>query len=455
MDGAEPDTTRSCCYDFDRVNRTIELRDILNRTPLGAFRFRVVLLCWLIAVLDGFDVQSMAFVAPVLAPLWDIPRAVMGQVLTAGLAGFLAGSLIAGRQCDRFGRRPVLLCSVILVGLSSMLTALAGDITQLMLTRALTGLGLGGVTVSSLALTAEYAPDKSRATVITAMYVGFPIGGSLAGMIAAPLIQAFGWQSIFWVGGFGPLLLILVVWRLLPESPRFSVIAGQDPQRIGAVLNRIAPDYVYQPGDRFAVEEQSAVRASLAELFTPGRRVGTGLLWLTCFASLLVLYLLLNWLPSILRQSGASLEAANHGAVMFNLGGIIGALALSRVVDRFGAPRTLTITYLLGALAVFLLPRADATTVALGLTVLMGIGVMGSQFCVTAVATVFYPTAIRSTGVGSALGVGRIGSLAGPMIGGVALGAGVAPTAIFSALALPMLVCAVAVALLSIAMPRA
>lgn len=425
------------------MSRSIELRPILNRTPLGMFRWRVVLACWLIAVLDGFDVQSMAFVAPALAPLWQISKAVMGQVLTAGVVGLLLGSVLAGRLCDRYGRRPVLLGAVLLVSAGSLLSALASDVTQLIATRIVTGLGLGGVTVACLALTAEFAPDSTRASVITAMYVGFPIGGSLAGLLAAPLIGHFGWQGVFVFGGIAPLLLVVVLWRFIPESLRFSALAGSAPERIGAVVSRIASEYSYQPGDQFVVEQATLERARLSQLFTQGRGLGTVLFWFICFANLLVLYLLINWLPSILKQADASQAAANVAAVMFNMGGVLGAVALGRAADKLGAVRTLGCAYLLAALTVWLLARADGSWVLL-IIALAGAGVMGAQFCVTAVATTFYPTQIRSTGVGAALGFGRVGSLAGPLLGGWALGAGVAPAQIFVLLAVPMLVCGLA-----------
>jgi MFS transporter, AAHS family, 4-hydroxybenzoate transporter len=430
------------------MSRAIELRPILNRTPLGAFRWQVVLSCWLIAVLDGFDVQSMAFVAPVLAPLWQIPKAVMGQVLTAGVVGLLVGSLLAGRLCDRHGRRPILLGAVLLVSAGSLLSSLAGDVMQLMATRVVTGIGLGGVTVACLALTAEYAPDSARASVVTAMYVGFPIGGSLAGLLAAPLIAQFGWQGVFVLGGIAPLLLVAILWRSIPESLRFSALAGERPERIGAIVSRIAPDYSYQPGDRFVVEQAPAGRASVSQLFTDGRGLGTVLFWFICFANLLVLYLLINWLPSILKQANAPQAAANLAAVMFNVGGILGAVALGRAADRIGAVRTLAGGYLLAAVTVWLLARADGGSI-LGIIALAGAGVMGAQFCVTAVATTFYPTEIRSTGVGTALGFGRVGSLAGPLLGGWALGAGMAPAQIFVSLAVPMLACGLATLLLA------
>jgi AAHS family 4-hydroxybenzoate transporter-like MFS transporter len=436
------------------IARTIEIRAVLNRPELGAFRRRVLLLCWTIAVLDGFDVQAMAFVAPVLGQAWQVPKPVMGWVLTAGLVGLMLGSIGLGRLSDKVGRRPVLLGSVVLFGVASLLTALSHSELQLMLMRCITGIGLGGVTVSALALMAEYAPDRSRASLVTAMYVGFPIGGSIAGLLATPLISTFGWQSVFIVGGVAPLLFIALIWRVLPESLQFNVMRGVPREQIEAVVVKIAPDHVPQPDDRFVIEEQRVGNASAAELFAPGRLSSTLLLWVISFANLLVLYALINWLPSILHQAGFSLAAANVGAVAFNLGGVAGALMLSRVVDRLGAFKVLAVAYALAAAVSFTLAHAGNASLAFALTLLAGAGVIGCQFCINALASVIYPTPVRATGVGWMLGVGRIGSIAGPLLGGVALGAGATPQTILSLSALPMLACAVAVALLGLTISR-
>jgi MFS transporter, AAHS family, 4-hydroxybenzoate transporter len=436
------------------VPRTVDVRSLLDQPTLGPFRLRVVLLCWLIAVLDGFDVQAMAFVAPVLTKMWDIPKPVMGQVLTAGLVGLMLGSVALGQLSDRVGRRPVLIGSVLLFGIGSLVTASCQEVAQLLAARFITGIGLGGVTVAALSLTAEYAPESRRATVITAMYVGFPIGGSLGGLAAIPLIGAFGWQSVFIAGGIAPLLLIAAVARFLPESLQYDVVLAVNPARVGATLARIAPQYTYQAGDRFFIATSPAARGSFGQLFAAGRAPGTLLLWTICCANLLVLYLLINWLPSIFVQSGLTIAMANLGAVGFNVGGVIGSLTLGRLIDRREPELVLATTYVVTAIMISLLPAVKAAPLAAVFTVFAGAGVIGAQFCMNAVATSFYPTAIRSTGVGWALGVGRIGSVAGPLIGGMALGAGVAPQTLFMLVAAPLVLCATAVALLLFARGR-
>lgn len=435
--------------------RQIEIPSILDGNPLGPFRRRVMLICWLIAVLDGVDVQSMAFVSPVLAGQWNIAHAQMGQILTAGLVGLMLGSLLAGQIGDRIGRRPALLGSVIVVGAGSLLTALSDTVLHLMLTRCLTGVGLGAAIVSATTLTLEYAPRHSRAFWVTAMLVGFPLGGSIGGVAATPLMSAFGWQSVFIVGGVVPLLLIACVWQLLPESLQFRVAARRDPRQTGAILSRIDARYEYQPGDQFALGEISVQRSAMRELFAQGRLPGTLLIWLVCFLNLLVLYLLINWLPSMLHGSGMTLARANMGAVVFNIGGIIGALALAFIVDRVGALRVLPVSYAVTALIVLAIARVNDPGLALLLTALGGAGIGGSQFCFNALVAGYYPAAVRTTGLGWALGLGRVGSILGPLIGGLAMARGATMTDIFSGAALPILACSLAVTAMWVVSPSA
>lgn len=430
--------------------RTLDVREFLDRPQLGPLRVRIVAVCWFIAVLDGFDVQAMAFVAPVLSRLWAIPRESMGQILTAGIAGILVGSFALGRLSDRVGRRPVLIGSVLGFAACSLATAFCTGTSSLLLLRFLTGIGLGGVTIAALTLTAEYAPSCSRASIVTVMYVGFPIGGILGGVLATPLIDAFGWQGIFAVGGIVPALTILCVWRLLPESLLFSSIARAEPREIGMLLERIAPDYTYRTDDSFSFEGRVAsagrggsAQAGLLAVFAEGRLRGTLLLSLICFANLLVLYLLVSWLPSILGESGMTASAANLGAAVFNAGGVVGALCLSRIVDR-RSTLVLAMSYLLAAVSIGMLAWPLVAEVGIVVTLLAGVGVIGSQFCINAVAAAYYPTEIRATGVGWVLGVGRVGSVVGPLAAGVALGAGATPHALLSWLCIPMAVCAVA-----------
>ncbi len=435
--------------DFPASPRTVDVRALLDKTPFGAYRSRLLVACLAIAVADGFDVQALAFVAPVLTDSWDISRATMGRLLTAGLFGMLIGSLMLGRLGDRIGRRPTLMASVLIFGLGSLATALCQSVVQIGVARIVTGIGLGGAIVAALALISEFSPVRHRATVVTAMFAGFPLGGTIGGLTAAPLMGNFGWQSVFVVGGLVPLVLIGLLWRRIPESLQFSVTKGLSGTALAPLLQGIDPAFRYQADDRLILPEQRDVRARVAELFVGHRIGGTLLLWTICFANLLVLYLLINWLPSILHESGQSLARANAGAALFNLGGVAGGLVLSRAVDRLGATRVLGVSFVATALCVWAISQVHDPVLMAALVFAAGTGIIGGQCGINAVIVGFYPTAIRSTGAGWALGFGRLGAMAGPIIGGLALGAGATLASVFSGLALPLIVCAISVAALS------
>ena len=436
------------------MHRSIDIGMVLDRPELGTFRRRVILLCWLIGVIDGFDVQAMAFVAPVLAPLWEIPRLLLGQILTAGVLGAMLGSMFLGLLGDRIGRRPVLIGSVVLFGVGSLLTSFTESTAQLMLARCFTGVGLGGAIVAALAMTTEYAPARSRATLIAGMFVGFPIGGILGGLIATPLMASYGWRAMFVLGGIMPLALISFIGRYLPESLRFKIASGAAPEQIGVLVRKIDSRYRYRTDDVFVLAEHGACSGRVAALFAHGRLAGTLLIWLIFLANLFANSLLINWLPSILHQSGLSLAMANVGTVMFNVGGVVGALSLGRAVDRVGACRVLAPAYALTAALVLVLARMHSNSLALALTTVAGGGITGAQSCIFALASAYYPTSIRSTGVGWALGVGRVGSIGGPLAAGSALGSGATVTSIYVGVALLIVICSVAVLLLSVACRR-
>jgi AAHS family 4-hydroxybenzoate transporter-like MFS transporter len=288
--------------------------------------------------------------------------------------------------------------------------------------RFLTGLGLGGAMPNIIALTSECAPERLRATLVTVMFCGFPLGAVLGGLLSAKLIAAFGWPSVFLLGGVLPLVLVPVLLAWMPESLRF--LARKQAEPLAGVPVR--------------------------QLFTGGRAAGTVLLWIVFFANLLLLYFLINWLPTVLQRSGLPLERAIIGTVVLNAGGIAGGILLGWLVDKRGPYGVLLAAYVLGALCVAAIGSAPAAVAGvIAIVFFAGFFIIGSQFCMNALAAGAYPTAARATGVGWALGVGRIGSIIGPVVGGMLLSLGWEPGTLFLVAAGPAAVSAVAVWLLS------
>jgi MFS transporter, AAHS family, 4-hydroxybenzoate transporter len=382
-------------------------------------QWQVALLCALVAVCDGFDTQAIAFVAPAIAKQWGVPAAQFGPIFAAGLVGLALGAFLLGSAADRFGRKAVILLCVALFGVSSLLTTRSETLTELAFWRVLTGLGLGGVLPNLISLTNEAATPRLKNTLVMLMFCGFPLGATIGGLVSAPLIEAQGWQSVFILGGALPLALLPVLALRLPSEPE-RVEVGSQP-------------VTAQP------------KGSIAELFRYRRAVPTLLIWTAFFCNLLVMYLLVNWLPSLLSQIGTSLSVATLSTAMLNLGGIAGALVLSRLLSRGDGLLVLSCAFIAGAAALVLIAQAEGN-VAMMLTgaTLAGTIIVGGQIAMNAITASYYPAHIRSTGVGLALGVGRIGSIVGPLIGGLLLGAGWRGTSLVMFAVAPMLLAAAA-----------
>jgi AAHS family 4-hydroxybenzoate transporter-like MFS transporter len=383
---------------------------------LSPLQIRVAVLCGLVAMLDGFDTQSIAYVAPSIASSWHLNPAVLGPIFSAGLLGLAIGALALSSLADRYGRRVVILFSVFAFGVFALLTARAESLGELAVFRLLTGIGLGGAMPNIIALTSEYAPADRRGTVVTAMFCGFPLGATIGGFLSAPLIHSFGWQSVFVVGGLTPLVLLLVLLFWLPESVR-----GETS--------------LTKPRERFPV----------LELFSEGRARRTGLVWVAFFMNLLVMYFLTNWLPSLLNASGMSLNIAIWSTALLNLGGVAGGLSLGRLIDRHNPYLVLGTAYAGAAVCIVAIALSTSGFWLLLFALLAGFGVSGAQIGLNAVTAAAYPAAIRSTGIGWALGVGRVGSILGPAVGGILLGLGWTNQALLLAAVLPAMIASAAV----------
>jgi AAHS family 4-hydroxybenzoate transporter-like MFS transporter len=423
----------------------LNVSEVIDRSPVGSLQWRVVVLCALVALLDGLDIQTMALVTPVVAADWGLPASGFGLVLSATFAGIMGGALVGGLLGDRFGRRMVLILAFVLVGLTSILTAFAETPEQLMLFRLLTGFGIGACMPNFTALTAEYVPAKRVGFFVTLMYSAVPLGGVAGGYLAPGVIAAFGWEAVFIVGGAIPLVIALALLLWLPESIRFLVNRGADDAKVGAYLERIDRGYRYDPSHTFEVHQRPK-GGSLPVLFTEGRTLVTLLLWLVFFFSLFGMYLLVSWLPTVFAAQGWPRAQAIQSASNFQLGGIVGGITLGWLIDRFGPYPVLTPAFLAAALL-----TAAIGVVGGGLGVIMvvialsGFAIVGAQLGMTALAATIYPTSARSTGVGWALGIGRSGAVISPMVGGMALAAGWDRQALFAGAAVAPFLCALAI----------
>ena len=433
---------------------TISVAEHIDRSPVGAYQLRVVALCALVALLDGLDIQAMGLVIPKLREDWGLDATAFGPVLSASLAGIMVGMMGLGVLGDKFGRRSLLLVSFLLVGISSLATGWADNPTELMIFRFLTGLGIGGCLPNATALTAEYVPAKRLAFFVTLMYSAVPLGGVVGGFVGGPIIAAFGWQAIFYLGGIVPLVLCSAIDFWLPESVRFlATKPGTEPD-IGRILERIDTSYVYREGDTFQLATGTS-KGSLGQLFAEGRALTTLMLWLVFFFSLFGMYMLASWLPTVFTQLGWEMSEAIRTVSYFWLGGIFGGLVAGWLVDRYGPYRVLVPGFVLAGLLTAAVGAAGGDgSLVLFVVLACGFGVVGAQLAMTALAADLYPTPIRSTGVGWGLGIGRIGAVLSPIMGGYAVAANWSQGELFAAAAVPAFICAAGTALMAAAERR-
>ncbi|HLX13936.1 MAG TPA: MFS transporter [Bradyrhizobium sp.] len=400
---------------------TIDVAEYIDAQPVGGFQVRLLLTCAAVLFLDGFDTQAIGFVAPALAREWGISKGALGPVLSAALFGLMIGALLLSPAADRVGRKKIIILSTVAFGIGALATAFVEGISALILVRFLTGLGLGGAMPNAIAMMSEFSPRRRRATMVMLMFCGFSIGGALGGLVAAALIPHFGWRAVFVVGGAAPLLMAPILALKLPESVRFLALAGHADARVGQLLGLINPKAVFAAATRFVVHEPELKGIPVKHLFRDGRTLVTLLLWVLFFMSLLDIYFLSTWLPTVLSDFGASVSKAAEVGALLQIGGVVGTLVLGSIIDRFSF-RAVALVYFMAVFAIAAIGQLGYSIVLIGGAIFVaGFCIAGGQIASNALAAGFYPTSVRATGVGWALGIGRVGSIVGPLVGGVLL----------------------------------
>jgi MFS transporter, AAHS family, 4-hydroxybenzoate transporter len=415
------------------------VEEALEHQPFGALQLRVVLLCAFVQAFDGFDLGTIGMAAPSLIKAWGVLPKDFTIAFVMSSVGILVGALASGPLGDRVGRKPLLIISTAFIGIFSVLSAFTWSVETITAMRFLTGIGIGGAMPATVALTADYSPVSRRGTLLMLMFCGNTVGGFLGGQLVAQILPIFGWQSIFLAGGIPPLVLLLILFVWLPESPRFLIAHRPDTLATQDILRQVGVSAQAAATKLVDVATSDPVR----QLFAGGLALTTVLIWVVFFANLLNLYLFSYWMPTVLNLSGLKPESAVFYASMFPLGGILSCALLGPMIDRFGAPKVLAASFASGVIFVLAVGLASLPAPFIGIPIFgAGAAIIGSQLGANAMVAGLYPARIRSTGIGWALGIGRVGAIVGPVIGGTLLGFGLPPKQIFLCACVPALVAA-------------
>src|SRR5260370_1166823 len=421
---ADPLAPRNNSKKFEEktVSKTEDAFDVpafINSRPIGAVQYGIVVLCGLVMFLDGLDTQAISYMAPMISKEWGLSREVLGPIFSSALTGLMFGYLVLSPLSGRFGHRRLILFSTVTFGLVAVVTLGGTNVNELMVLRFLTGIALGAAIPSTVALTTEYMPKRLRATFVLAIYCGFSLGFVAAGGLAASMIPLYGWRSMLWIGAATPLALAVLVYVFLPESLDFLVRTQAKPHGIWRIVRRLDRRLPSEGPQQF-VTEVEAKRSAVGSLFQSGRTLGTLVLWLVFGLNLAEFYALQSWLPTILAGHGFSPNAVALATSMTTIGGIVAAFAIGPAMDKLGAYRSLAVVCFAGVGFVALMgPAISAAPWVLMIAAFCaGFCISGCPQIVIALASVFYPPPIRSTGVGWALGVGRlVGSGRPPPLG--------------------------------------
>ncbi|HUN28043.1 MAG TPA: MFS transporter [Steroidobacteraceae bacterium] len=420
----------------------VDVTHLIDHARFAGVPARLTILAFLILIADGYDIQSIAFAAPALAESWGVRRELLGPVLAASLIGMGLGSVALGWLGDRIGRKRAFCLCIAVLALGSLASAGAGSLAALVLFRFVTGLGLGGAAPLATSLSAEWTSVRWRSLAVAIALVGIPLGGMLGAAIAARIIPAYGWRSVFLVGAVSPLIFLALALPWMPESAKFLAGRPAERVRLARSLNRLVGERRFEGTEVFSVAEpQERGHGSIMSLLRVPYLPTTLLLWIAFSCNTLALYGFVNWMPTVLSGAGLPLQAALSGSVWFNCGGMMGALGGSLLISRYGSRSVGACVACAGALSAALLGIATSAHAArfgtslFGLVVVAGASLNGMQAFLYAVSAHSYPTRIRGTGVGAASAVARVGGVLSSGVGSAFFALGLAVAEFFYILA--------------------
>jgi MFS transporter, AAHS family, 4-hydroxybenzoate transporter len=422
----------------------VHVGDVIETQQSSWFQRNLIFWIAITMVIEGNDNQVVGFAAPLMTQALHIDKASFGPVFGVGLFGYMLGALALSAVGDRIGRRRLVIAGAIVFGIFTIATAYCVTLSTLLPIRFCAGVGLGAAIPNAIALMAEYAPKRTRATRIALMFVAYTLGSAFGGFFAAWLMPRYGWTSVFQFGGWSGLVLAAALYFTLPESVRFLAVTHARLGELANTLKRLDPRLQIGPQTKIVADEAKEPGVPVKHLFLEHRATKTALLWLAFIANQMTLIFMTSWLPTVIHENGISLQNAVNTVSLLQLGGAVGSVAFGRVLDRLGV-YALAAGFLIAIPFVVGLGSAGVSVALLmAIATMTGFFIAGGQAGINALSGTIYPTYMRSTGSGWAFGIGRTGSILGPVIGGVLLGLSLPTQYLFFFATIPVLCAAAA-----------
>ena len=419
----------------------------INNHPVSALQYATIFVCFVMNILDGMDVLVISYCAPAIAKSWSVSPEALGAVFSSGLAGMTIGALFLAPFADQIGRKKLILIAALIMGASMYATSFSQNVTHLVVFRFISGIGIGSMLASTAALTAEFTPDRTKGFWVSAVIAGYPVGAVLSGLVAAEIVPEVGWQRMFQLAGWASLITLPLIFFLLTESIEFY-LKKQPVDALGKV-NQILSKMGREQMNVLPAVVAPKKGIPIGDLLKEDYRRPTFQLWLALFLSFCTLYFLTSWIPKLATNAGLPMSLAIYAGTVFNVGAFFGILIQGYLSSKLGLRRVIGSFFLLTAVLLLIFKFFVGTSALLLIFGLLGFGIQGGFVGLYAVAASMYPTAFRTTGVGWAIGIGRLGGIAGPAIGGFLIGAGLTMVANFLIFAIPTVLAGLATFLLS------
>lgn len=418
--------------------QTVDLARIIDNQKIGGFHIALVAVCFIVVMADGYDIGAAAFAGPALIREWHINPADLRYVFSAGLFAGLFGPPLLGWIADHYGRRAAIVGGLLFFGVFTWATVLANDLWTLVVLRFIAGIGIAGVLPIATALVSEFAPRRMRATLFILMFSGVTFGGGVPGLVADSFMPSYGWRILFTIGGVTPIVVAFIAMALLPESIKFLSLKRERHERLVKQIDRLQPGLNLDPNANFIIgDEINKEKFSYGAIFKGRLAWITPMFWISNAINLMIFYFINQWTPTIMSAAGYS--HVGLAITLFQFAGTLGGLVIMRPLDKYGfIPVPILFACAIPIVACIGLPGLSETMITV-LVAASGFCLLGLQFGNISAETMVYPTYIRSWGLGSCFGAGRVGSVIGPYVGGYLIAMQVPVQYMFYLAAIPLI----------------